>query len=215
MFATPLHGGLVAALVLVGLVSACDDQATPPSSSPAPAPGLAPTPPAVSCDRRIGGLGPVASDSAWRQRSLIAGPLAIYGARSDLPRIPERDLGPLRKAADRPRYSVRPLLVIARRGSTSTLAVVGQARDHAVFAPSLPGEANAGYPLTDGTAALTFTGCREDAPYTVFSAGLIADGPQCVPIEVTVKGRTVPLRRVIAYGTRDCAGYRGFLPSRR
>jgi hypothetical protein len=197
----------------------------PASSSPPPAYEAA-CPSGVS-----GGL-----SAGYERESLLAGPLAIYPARSGYARYParfiasiranlRRDLrslegrrlnprerrarartrSALRRASDR-RYPAFEAAATVAPGHSVTIAVAPQDRAHVgfLFDNRAWSHAGHGYAVADGDAAVTLRGCT--FPYTQYQGGFVLDGPRCVTLEAWVDGGTAPERRVLSFGSGDCAG---------
>ena len=140
----------------------------------------------------------------WRQKSLIAGPVAFYPARSEYPDIPEDYLRPVNRTRRGPRFLADQLklqVVISGR-ERAVVRIADPARDDAAFLFRVPYKRK-GFYISEGDRALEVRGCG-DRRYTEYSTGFIVKGPRCLPISVFVEGRREPIQRVMAIGTQRC-----------
>jgi hypothetical protein len=148
---------------------------------------------------------------AWRDHSIIAGPLVLYYA-DQFARQSSSGFAPI--AGESGRYAGQKLLVLIRRGAVATVVVPESERRHAalLFDPAAWNDRNA-YRLEDGESAVTFKACKpgQRSPVggarnamTQFNGGFVIVGARCVPLEVVVRGegRTIPVK--LSFGAGSC-----------
>jgi len=147
--------------------------------------------------RVTGGL---ASD--YRRESVVAGPLAIYPARSEFPRLPRDDFAPVSDSGPA-RYGALEAAVTVAPGARVTVSVPREDQRSLalLFDSTRWSDANRGYTVREGDRAVTFPGCR--APYTQYSGGFVVTRPQCAHLIVQAQGAR-PVRATVSFGARAC-----------
>ena len=150
------------------------------------------------------GSGSSRSDPRFREKSVVIGPVALFPAGSEYPRLPIEPLG-------EGLFAPTELLVALTRGDISpgeatTVRLVGTARRHAAFFSSRIPVKPEGYRVSEGVPALVARAC-EAGPgfrlYTTYNVGLLVDSARCLPLIVSVKGRRVA-RGVVRFGIQEC-----------
>jgi hypothetical protein len=148
---------------------------------------------------------------AWRQHSIVAGPLVFYYANqfADQPgslfaSLPGKD----------GYYAGQKLLVLVRRGAVARVVVPESERRHAalLYDPAAWNDRNA-YRVEDGESAVAFRACKKaQTPplgarlnaMTQFNGGFVVAGARCLPLEVLVRAdkATIPVK--LSFGAGRC-----------
>lgn len=196
-------GCLVALLLLTGCMGGGDsDSSAPQAGIVAPDDALK-----LGCGLQEGS-GSSRSDPQFREKSLVIGPVVIFPARSEYPRLPIEEL---RSG----RFPLNELLVALVRGQIApgdavTLRLTGEASRHAAFFSSRVRFKSGGYRISEGAPALVATAC-EAGPgfrlYTTYNVGFLVDSARCVTIAASVDGERVGTG-IIRFATTKCSSIR-------
>jgi hypothetical protein len=162
------------------------------ASKAPPLPGCAP-----SAGRPVitGGL-----PRTYRSSSVVVGPLAIYPARTEYPRLKVRDGVTIRHR--RKLYAPVDASVTIPYGQVAQLRLARPARravtllfDRSRF------RSNGVYRFSDGTAQATFRGCER--PYSQYVGGFLVSRRTCANVTVRTRG-SAQASGVLAFGRRRC-----------
>jgi hypothetical protein len=118
----------------------------------------------------------------WRSHATVVGPLAFVG-------LPEyADATPRTFSAYDGRYRARKVLIVVDRGASVTVTVPSAFRRTLglLYDPAAFKEVGR-YRVADGEAAVRFEPCELLRP-TQFNGGLIAAGPDCYALRISVEG---------------------------
>jgi hypothetical protein len=142
----------------------------------------------------------------WRQRSVVAGPLAFYPARTF-----EDEHNPDPRA----RFVEEKTLVVVRAGRRATVSAAAAravSLDYDFGRKRAPRSATR-VRLSDGLRSVMFTACpRGTKPLspghpldrqTQFNGGIIGRWGRCLPLDVVAEGEA-PLRVKISFGAGRC-----------
>jgi hypothetical protein len=229
---------LVAIAAMPPVLAACGDDASQPNRPQsarvsteragerrgAATPAPAPRPFVVPCSRRVSGGLP----DDYLRDSLRAGPLALYGAASNLPymdpldqvdtrtrlrrslddRITARERRRLKRALRRTPpggFGATDLDVTVGRGRRATVVGAPSDRSHLalLFDSRAWNRAGTGFRIADGDAAVTFRGCGPRR-FTQFHGGLAVDRPGCFGLDVRVDRERRTRRIVLSVARGDC-----------
>jgi hypothetical protein len=132
----------------------------------------------------------------YRRESVVVGPLAIYPARSEFPRLGRDDFRPVTPPS---RYAAIEAAVTVARGAHMTVKVPREERRTLalLFDSARWADANRGYTVREGDAEVTFPGCFE--PYTQYQGGFVVTARQCARLIVSERGAK-PRVATISFG---------------
>jgi hypothetical protein len=191
---------------VVGLsIGACQGSGDSDTRRPTARPSVALPDDALSLGCRLQeGSGSSRSDRRFRAKSLVIGPVVLFPVRSEYPRLAVEELGP-------GRFALSEMLVALARdeiaeGERVELRVDPEAEAHAAFYSSRVAFKPNGYRVAEGAPALVVEACAA-APglhgYTTYNVGFLADSARCIPISVSIEGRSVGTG-VVRFGRRNC-----------
>jgi hypothetical protein len=150
----------------------------------------------------------------WWRRSVIAGALALPHARA-FANDPDPDPGA--------RFVGYKILVVVRAGARVIVSIPSEHRrdaslDYAYGTAAGP-RRTPPVKLSDGVASVAFEACPSGTrPFTrrhplgretQFNGGVVTRWGRCLPLDVWVRGRDQPIRRVISFGAGECAARPG------
>jgi hypothetical protein len=152
-------------------------------------------------------------DPAWREHSVLAGPLVFYSADQ----YAEQPASLFAPIDGDDRHAGQKLLILIRPGVVATVVVPASKRGNAalLYNPAAWNDRNA-YRIEDGESAVTFKACKkgEAAPVggpltamTQFNGAFVVAGACCVPLDVQVRGedQVIPVKVKLSFGAGDCA----------
>ena len=137
----------------------------------------------------------------WRERAVVAGPLAFVGMKNGLTsrRVPD-GLGRPHK-----------ILVVVEPSRVATVTIALRSRAHAALGYNEPARygGRAAVPLSDGTTSVRFEACGSVASRAAWNRGtqfggvFLVNGPRrCVHVEVRSAGKLI--RRALRFGVARC-----------
>ena len=160
-------------------------------------------PPVRDCaTSAYGDLGP-----DWRQRALLAGPIAFVGMRDGTRHVPPAPPG---------RSWPLKLLVVLEPGQVTTITIAARARSVAALAYDqaslrrVSAAAGTHAPLSAGEPSVRFEACAR--PHvgkrwnrgTQFPGYFLVSGRRCVAVTMRVDGEPAALRRTLRFGRAAC-----------
>jgi hypothetical protein len=147
---------------------------------------------------------------AWREHSIIAGPVAFYYADQYRAKAAS-ELAPVRGKSDR--YPGQKMLLLVHADAVATVAVPQGVRGSValLYNPAAWNDRNE-YTIDDGENAVRFRACkRGQTPptggrpnaMTQFNGAFVVAGARCVPLDVFVRGKR-PIRINLSFGAGRC-----------